>query len=300
MTETRRVPYAVVRYHHDRVRDEAVNVGVVVQTEQGLRVKTLGEWEDVRRAYPFLDISDLQRHIDSLTALLDREHFSFFDYAANTPIDLKATHPEVLSRLNGAMTERLQLTEPRFAELSDVRSAGAESPEETLLTHLFEVFAEPPRPQHASGEPGYSPMVRRAHMTLRRAAVRTMVRSAREAGLRKDDLELDATRKGTTREWRFDVGIPRASRLLHHILVLPDIEETYHEAAALGRIWQDVLARHRGDTGLTAVFYGTNGIARSKLEPGERLLRRDRVKTVYARELPHYYRELLGQQKLWK
>ncbi len=81
--------------------------------------------------------------------------------------------------------------------------------------------------------------------------------------------------------------------------MLPELEETFHEAAALARIWQDVQKRRRGVADLTAVFYSHNGMPKSKLEPGEKLLKADKIKAVYSKELPAYYRELRGQQRLW-
>jgi hypothetical protein len=132
---------------------------------------------------------------------------------------------------------------------------------------------------------------------LRRQAVNTIVKAARKAGLRKQDVEVEPKVKGRTRDWHLDVRIPQAKRYLHHILVLPELEETYHEAAALARIWQDVQPSHR-NAELTAVFYSTNGIPKAALKAGEKLLARDRIETVYAKELSRHYSELLGQLKI--
>jgi hypothetical protein len=180
-------------------------------------------------------------------------------------------------------------------------AASTATPENALVQHLFEIFAEPPRPQSSPDEPTGTPAIRRSHTVLHRAAVRKIVSTARQAGLGRDDVEVEPSITGSTRLWHFDLRIRRARRYLQHVLVLPEIEETFHEAAAVARIWQDVQARHaRADVSLTAVFYSRNGMPeKAELEPGEKLLKKDRINTVYAKELPRYYAELVGQSHLW-
>ena len=81
--------------------------------------------------------------------------------------------------------------------------------------------------------------------------------------------------------------------------MLPDLEETFHEAAALARIWQDVDPREKKEAELTAVFYSSNGTPRAKLRPGEKLLADDKIHAVYAADLRGYYTEITGQTRLF-
>jgi hypothetical protein len=200
-----------------------------------------------------------------------------------------------LTALNERLPESLALTAPRFAEVNAENPAGVQAADDALLDYLLRTFVEPPKPRDV--ESAGQPVVRRAHTVLRRKAVSTIVAAARKAGLRKEDLEVEAKVKGRTREWHLDLRIPRARRFLQHVLVLPEIEETYHEAAALARIWQDIRSRQRTSS-LTAVFYSTNGVPKSKLKAGEELLAADDIEAVYSAQLPTHYGELLGQQKL--
>jgi|SRR2546422_10853223 len=298
MDARERLQYVVVRYYYDRVRDEAVNIGVLVQTADGLKLRTVAEWEEVRRAYPFIDPKDLQRQADFLKALIGRDRIRVFDYEKNASVEVEPRDPRLFSLLTRGLAEQLGFSEARVAELNTERPGGTEPPHEALLGHLYQTFVEPPRPLRIEGGGAGAAAPRRAHTTLRRAAVKIIVRRAREAGLDKDALEIDPAVKGHTREWHLDVRIPRANYFLQHILVLPELEETYREAAALARIWQDVR-RERQAGQLTAVFYSQNGIPRGKLRAGEELLAADNITAVYAPELPKFYRELVGQRRLW-
>ena len=292
MTEVHRLPYVVVRYHYDPVRDEAINVGVVVQTGEGLRYKFLEDWSKLGKAYPFLDVDSLQKTANSLESQFGSEEFRIFDYEKNEPIMLKQTDSRLLSLLKQEINRGIELTSPRFAEMPDV----TESQLGTLLGYLFETFVEPPPLRRAAGVKLSEKRTRHAHTTLHRAAKKEIIRRARKAGLEKD-CDVDPAIPGQTRKWRFDLKIRPASSLIHHILVLPDLEETYENTAALVGIWRDVMRRHKG-LNLAAVYYSDNGIPKKELRDGEKLLDRDGIRTLYVGDLPRYYLELAGQERL--
>jgi len=79
-TQQQRLAYSVVRYHYDRLRDEAINVGVIVQMPTGVRVKTAAI-EAIRRAYPFLNPELVARQMRTLTTMLESGRVEVFDYA---------------------------------------------------------------------------------------------------------------------------------------------------------------------------------------------------------------------------
>jgi hypothetical protein len=239
----------------------------------------------------------ITRHLQALTAILERERIEVFDYDLGQRSAIDATDPKLLVAINNDLPESLMLTPPRFAEVNPETPPGVEPPDQALVDYLFRTLVEPPKP--ITDESGAQPVIRRAHTVLRQRAVKTIVRAAREAGLRRRDLEVEPKVRGRTREWQLDVKIPKAKHFLHHILVLPQLEETYHEAAALARIWQDIRPTHR-KASLTAVFYSTNGIPKAALKAGEKMLERDDIEAVYAKELPRHYDELLGQLKIPK
>jgi hypothetical protein len=295
MTTQQRLAYSVVRYYYDRVRDEAINVGVIVQTPTGVRVK-MGPIDAIRRAYPFIEVDVLARQVRTLESMLEGDRVEVFDYKQNDRVELATSDLRLLTEINNRLPESLALAAPRFAELSAATPPGAQSPAEGLVEYVFRTFVEPPKPAQSESED--EPTTRRAHTVLHRRAQNTIVSAARKAGLRREEFEVEAKVKGRSREWHLDVRIPQAKRYLHHILVLPELEETFHEAAALARIWQDVQPSQQKSE-LTAVFYSSNGIPKTELKAGEKLLKSDDIRTVYVSELPHYLTELRGQQRLF-
>src|SRR5712692_4689927 len=75
MSETNNFLYALIRYHYDQVRDEAINVGVVVQGAQKVMLKVIEDWEALYRAYPFLDLDVVKRKTEALSRSLHRDNF---------------------------------------------------------------------------------------------------------------------------------------------------------------------------------------------------------------------------------
>src|SRR2546426_801502 len=110
-----RLQYVVVRYYYDRVREEAVNIGILIQTAEGLKLKTVGEWDELRRAYPFIDPKDLERQAEFLSAMIGRDRFRVFDYEKNMSIEVDRSNPRLLSLLAPHLAERLGFSEPRAA-----------------------------------------------------------------------------------------------------------------------------------------------------------------------------------------
>ncbi len=297
MTETHRLPYVVVRYHYDPARDEAVNVGVILQTEKGLFAQMIEDWVALHQAYPFLDVRELRRKMESLRAITSREKIRIFDYDRNEPLELLPNDSRLLTFLRREINHDIELTEQRFAELPAVTEPQVSA----TLSYLYDTLVDPPEPKpgqiaRAVEAAAAPPTVRRAHATLHRAARRTILKVAGQVAS-KTYLESEPIVTGSTRTWRFDLKVVPAARYIQHILALPDLEETMVETAALARIWQDVEGRHR-NAKLTAVYYSENGVARNTLRDGEKLLAKDRIETIYAEELREHYAHLLGQKRL--
>jgi hypothetical protein len=139
---------------------------------------------------------------------------------------------------------------------------------------------------------------------LHRVAKRSLISAAGKAGF-KDRFTEAPIVSGKTRKWTLDLQVRPRERptgvFLQHILVLPDVEETYQETAAIARIWQDIKQRQKSRTrsgGLTAVYYSKNGVPRRQLKAAEELLAEDKITVIYSGDLPAYYKELAGQQRL--
>lgn len=294
MSGVHRLPYIVIRYHYDQVRDEGVNVGVIVQSENGLRSSIVDDWVALQRAYPFIDVEELKRRVGSLKRLITQDRIRVFDYDKKEAVELSTKDPGLLGSLRRELNHGIEVTEPRYAELADV----SETQLNTLLGYLYQSLVEPPKlVSQPSVEEAYAePRTRRAHATLHRAATKKIISAAKKLK-RENAFEEQPLATGRTRVWKFDLKVRPAARFLHHILVLPDLEETIHETAALARIWQDVKSKHPAN-GLTAVYCSHNGYRHQSLRDGERLLSRDKIETIYQDQLPGYCKELLGQRRL--
>jgi hypothetical protein len=293
MEAAHRLPYVVVRYHYDPVRDEAVNLGVIVQLEVGLRFKLLEDPESLLKAYPFLDKDVVQRKVQSLTSALGQEKFRIFDYAKNEAVELAPNDSRLFSLLKHHINHDTQLTSVRYAELPSLE----ESQLQTLLGYLYQTLVQPPVPARGRRPEVGEGVVRHAYGTLHKAAQRAILRAARKV-TRPEMFELDAAAVGQTRTWQFDLKIRPVSAFVHHVLVLPNIEETYWEAAGLARIWQDVRKRQRRAE-LAALYYSKDGIQKDMLRDADRLLNSDEIRPLYPDQLEKYYSELLGQKRFW-
>lgn len=286
------LPYVVVRYHYDPVRDEAVNLGVIVQAEEGLRFKLLEDPDSLLKAYPFLDKDVVQRKVQSLASALGQEKFRIFDYAKNEAVELAPNDSRLLSMLKHHVNHDTQLTSVRYAELTSLE----ESQLQTLLAYLYQTLVQPPMPARVSRPHAGEVVVRQGHGTLHRAAREAILRAVRKV-TRPEEFESNATVTGETRTWRFDLKIRPASAFVHHVLVLPNIEETYWEAAGLARIWQDMRKRQKRAE-LAALYYFGDGIQKHILRDADRLLNSDEIRPLYPDQLERYHSELLGQKRL--
>lgn len=300
MNDGQRLPYVVVRYHHDPLRHEGINVGIVVQTPEGLKVHAIESAKKLGRSYPFLDLRRFARNLGALKSELSQDEFRVLDPHQHQPVHLKPGDPRLLSLLGNEIGHGFEFTEPRYAELGSANAVETQR----LAAYLMDTLVEPPRPLLGQDLELVTPRATRAHTILHRAAKRSLISAARKAGFKGQFTEAP-TVSGKTRKWTLDLEVRPRSRpagmFLQHILVLPDVEETYQETAAIARIWQDIQQRQERRSrpdGLTAVYYSKNGVPRRQLKAAEELLAEDKIKVIYAGDLPAYYKELAGQQRL--
>lgn len=73
MNPAHRLPYVVVRYQYDPVRDESVNMGVIVQTPDRLHFKLIDNCDSLLRPYPFMERDAVERKMQSVTSIFSAE-----------------------------------------------------------------------------------------------------------------------------------------------------------------------------------------------------------------------------------
>jgi hypothetical protein len=191
--------YSVVRYVPSVVRDEAVNVGVLLETDNppGLYLRFLSAMSRVRRKYPetnVLALRHLSDHFQRLRHEID-PHQPVFDFAAAPGVTLETLH-------RGSIDTTFQLTSPR-ATMGDDPAAE--------LTELFDLFvAEQPSAE--------SP----ARTTFAPARFRRLVttRLRRSGLLEGNRLQPRFQVDGTVQPWIFDFGHRNTSLTLVQSLAL--------------------------------------------------------------------------------
>jgi DUF3037 family protein len=274
--------YFVVRYMLDELRDEAANVGVILLSAPG----------EVPRAR-FLDDPSLKGRRD---ASIDADIVSGFRqwldrYVAEREDQISATD------LESALRERtgnvIRIRGPHTVLLSD--------PEAEELA-LYEEWVAPrglvPSRQFALGPRDPLGGLRKEAQKAIAATLRGSYKGPRGRQAIQRDYEV----AGKVHVNRFDaVLIPKArgpERLFHHVLVLPNPEDSFDQAAALARRWIDVRQANGKSRHLTAVFYKRGG---GKVKPdseAEALLENDKIEVATLSGLPQILKGLDPQKSL--
>jgi hypothetical protein len=218
--------YSVVRYVPSVVRDEAINIGVVVETENppGLYLQFLSAMSRVRRRYPDANVLAL-RHLSEHFQKLRREvdpHQSVFDFVKSPRVTLETLH-------RGSADTSLQVTAPRATIGSD---PAAE------LSELFNLFvAEAPPSPESDASTALAPARFRQLVTTR----------LRRSGLiDRDQLQPQFQVLGTVQPWVFDFGHRNAGLTLVQSLALrTTADEAMNRALLLqGRVEDVADAEH--------------------------------------------------------
>lgn len=138
---------------------------------------------------------------------------------------------------------------------------------------------------------------------MRKDAAAALVRAFRDGygRLSKSRVERSYEVRGKKLRNVFDLvvreGTPKKRRehLFHHLLVLPDAEDTFSQAAGLCLRWDDVRAANHADRNLTAVLYHRPGARGTSLpNDAQKILKREEIKVVDMADVPgvaHKYSE---------
>lgn len=260
--------FFVVRYMFDELRDEAANIGIVllVADPPGSIVRFLDDVTAKSRVDARIDASVVRGFQD----WLDREVDNVAQSGRDTEGWLDA-FKYALSEITGNV---IRVLGPRSVLMSDPEAEAWILFDEWVAVHRRRATEGPGKLRDPLGG-------------MRREARSIIVRTFRERITTPDvrsTIQKDYEIKGMVHQNRFDLAIvpPRQDpiRLFHHVLVLPDAEESYDQAAALARRWIDV--REIGGNGrmLTAVFYSRDNPAEAELPEATELLRHDHIEVA--------------------
>ncbi len=280
--------YFVVRYMFDELRDEASNVGLILLQANPQRVITR-----------FLDDFSAKSRVDA--RINRRVVADFQDWLERTSERLQvegAPFPEAAKGFEQALQEHtgnvIRIMGPRSVLLTE---ADAE------MQTLFDEWVAPRR----KAKPDEEAAMRDPLGGLRRAAQSEISRVLHEnittPAVRRA-IKRDVEIRGRVARNRFDVALlplrKAPVRLFHHVLVLPEPEESYDQAAALARRWIDVREANGADRLLTAVFYSRENVPNPVLPDAAALLRHDEIQVASVSDLRMVATKLDHQVQLFE
>jgi hypothetical protein len=238
--------YSIVRYVPDVVRDEAVNVGVLVRSAEGNRFefKFLPRSATVRKLWPEADSALVRNFQKQLTSCAkNNEPLGNVGHIAD---------PDFFDRARSEFIGNLQLTQPR--------ASRAENIEETLK-HVYQTAVAEP-------EAGFRP-INYAVIAPSRTRERLWTAFQRHDLLHARQVRKEITIKGKHAQWTFDLGYQNGALNVINSLALnaTTAQANLSRALVLKGMIDDVRAQHAGPVKGTAVV---EGVEKGPLPKGSR------------------------------
>lgn len=132
--------YSVIQYIPDLIRNEATNLGILIQTPSHLTFRLLREYDYLReRGVSKADINMLEELEELLTEQLSKRTQKIYDFVKGREITVENTDPRFLDYLGHLYDRQIQFTPGAACFL--LRDVLAEA--ETLLDSLFNTMVEP-------------------------------------------------------------------------------------------------------------------------------------------------------------
>lgn len=289
MSELLESRYFVVRYMLGELRDEAVNIGVIGLGETGGNISL--RFLDDLNAKARVDIP-----FDVKAVTIFREMLGRF---AKEVTD-KATRHDA-SRLERFTT----LLHENSGNLIRVRGPFPVLTDDTAseIDHLYEELVAPKaRLRRAVENLPRDPLggLRREART----AITQRIRAALPQDFRKHSFKKAVAIRGQKHTSIFDAALVVKSgkkpteHLFHHVLMLPDAEESFNQAASLLWKWQDVRDRNGKARDLTAVLFSREGAKRVGIEEAKSVLKKDKVQITEVEQLGEVARKAHPQLRL--
>ena len=279
--EMKKGHYFVVRYMLDELRDEATNVGVILLPDPGepARIRFLDDLSLKARRDPSVDleiVGGFRRWLD--------------DYVARSEGELNVG--ELKDALRDRAGNTIRIRGPHTVLLRD-----PDVEEQSLFAEWVAPRVAPGRQAPVGPRDPLGGLRREAHTAIN-AALRASYKSPKGRKAIQRGYEVE----GKVHLTRFDAAlIPRPGgpeQLFHHVLVLPNPEDSFDQAAALARRWMDVRQANGKSRRLTAVFYKRGG---GKVRPdseAEALLENDKINVATLSGLSDVVKKLEPQGSL--
>ncbi len=281
------IRYAVVRYMLNELGDEAANVGLVAVVNDPPRL--------ISR---FMPDPTLKSRGDAKVRTDAIERF-----AALVQGELDRLKPTAGGDLSDLAFSRLREIGGNLVRLSLPRSVLTND----IDRELELLFGQLVMPSVAERRRELGP--RDPLGGLRREAsgmITKSVRGALSVGFRKQGFKTAHEIRGQKHTSVFDAAVVTKKgrgrvakeHLFHHVLLLPDAEESFNQAASLLWKWHDVQEKNGKDRDLTAVLFSRPGTRREGLEEAKAILKKDKVQIAEVAQLANLVRRLEPQLEL--
>jgi hypothetical protein len=280
--------YAVVQYMLNPHCDEAANVALIVVTEDAphYRFHALENPGVKSRKDVQIDRSIVDRFSHHAT--------EFFLARENEEWEGIGGAERFLDELREWGGTRIRLGPARTALSSDVQAAESKLFAEWILP-IGRDAKEAPR-ERAPRDPLGS---------YRRAATKSIIgafKKAYGARLNRSRFRQHYAVKGKAQRCVFDLAVmggtekKPAEQLFHHLLLLPNADESLQNAAGLCFRWEDILSMNHVTRDLTAVLYEMNGSESAAMREAVRLLKKREIKVATMGQLPTIAARVSAQQ----
>lgn len=283
---TTELQYVVVRYMLNELGDEAANVGLVAATADPPRV-----------FIRYIDDPGTKSRDD---ARVRGDVVARFQSLANAEINrIRSNEPP--SALPRTLFDRLRDLSGNLVRVSLPRSVLTNDVE-TEVGLLFDQLIAPRSRRSAPRELGpRDPLAR-----IRKEATTALVKAVRigYGPLDRKRFTHHCQVRGAVHNSIFDLAVVSGSKkkqqqhLFHHLLVLPDPEESFSQAAALLWRWEDVCKANHYERDLTVVPYWRAGPHQQNLREASRAFRKEGVTVTKLGDLPKLVEKRYGQGKL--
>ena len=280
---TTELQYIVIRYMLNELADEAANVGLIAVTNDPPRVITrfLPDPSVKSRKDVKIDQDDIARFEAFIQSKIVQQSAEI----RNQPLTVSAF--KILMEHGGNI---LRLALPRSVLTNDV---------DKEFDLLFDQLVSP---KHTTRKSTKRLATTRDPLGgLKHEAVSALLRAIRQGygrSLTRKVFARDYRVRGKTHRSVFDLAIigeavmGRREHYFQHVLVFPDAEESFSQAAALCWRWADVRAMNGKVRQLTAVLYGRGGQHTPASSSATSLLRREEIKVATIEQLPSLIKKL--------
>ena len=277
------IQYIVMRYMVNELADEAANVGILAVSQ-----------DPHKALLRFLDDPTVKSRSD---AKVNRDVVERFKQAVESRLQPFQTSGGVsAAQLIGEIQQLggnvMRTTMPRSVLTNDM---------DQEFETLFSQWVSPTKAARVVREQ----TTRDPLSGLKREATRAVVSAFREGygPLRKNIVQRRYEIAGKMHKSIFDLALrigtkkSREEHVFQHLLVLPDAEESFDQAASLVWKWQDIQSKNGADRNLTAVLYGRKHHQKAG-DDAAKILKAQDIEMAHVSELPRIAKQYHGQADL--